>query len=136
MIPKSRARFFELQYIYEKECVQRNLNQNHTLALDFGVNHLVTAVSNEGRSFMIDGRKLKSVNQWFNKENAKLQRVKDKQGDKKRTTNRQKTLADKRNRQINDYMSKTVKMIINYCTAHDIGTLVVGCNETLKKVAL
>ena len=133
IIPKSGARFFEIQYTYEAECIQRNLNKNNALALDLGVNNLVTAVSSEGRSFIIDGRKLKSVNQWFNKENARLQGIKDRQGDKRRTTNRQKILADKRNRQVNDYMSKTAKKIINYCIAHNIGMLVVGYNETFQQ---
>lgn len=132
IIPKSGARFFEIQYTYEAENIQRNLNQNNALALDLGVNNLVTAVSNQGRSFIIDGRKLKAVNQWFNKENARLQGIKDRQGDKRRTTNRQKILADKRNRQVNDYMSKTAKKIIDYCIAHDIGTLVIGIREHYK----
>ena len=69
IIPKANARFFEIQYIYEAECIQRNLNTNNALALDLGVNNLVTAVSNSGKSFIIDGKKLKSINQWFNKEN-------------------------------------------------------------------
>ena len=133
IIPKSGARFFEIQYTYQAECVQRNLDKNNALALDLGVNNLVTAVSNQGRSFIIDGRKLKSINQWFNKENARLQGIKDRQEDKRRTTNRQKILADKRNRQVNDYMSKTAKKIIDYCVAHDIGTLVIGYNETFQR---
>ena len=133
IIPKSGARFFEIQYTYEAECIQRNLNKNNALALDLGVNNLVTAVSNQGRSFIIDGRKLKAVNQWFNKENARLQGIKDRQGDKRRTTNRQKILADKRNRQVNDYMSKIARKIIDYCIAHDIGTLVIGYNETFQR---
>lgn len=135
IIPKSKARFFEIQYTYEAECIQRNLNQNNVLALDLGVNNLVTAVSDKGKSFIIDGKRLKSVNQWFNKENTRLQSIKDKQGDKKRTTNRQKILADKRNRQVNDYMSKTAKKIIDYCIEHDMGTLVVGYNETFQRNA-
>ena len=133
IIPKSGARFFEIQYTYETECIQRNLNKNNALALDLGVNNFVTAVSSEGKSFIIDGRKLKSVNQWFNKENARLQSIKDRQGDKRRTTNRQKILADKRNRQVNDYMSKTARKIIDYCISHDIGTLVIGYNETFQR---
>ncbi len=87
-----KARFFEIQYSYEAECIQRNLNQNNALALDFGINNLVTAVSSNGRSFIIDGRRLKSINQWFNKENARLQSIKDKQHFGKKTTNRQKAL--------------------------------------------
>lgn len=133
IIPKLKARFFEIQYTYEAECIQRNLNQNNALALDLGVNNLVTAVSSNGRSFIVDGKRLKSINQWFNKENSRLQSIKDKQGFHKKTTNRQKILADKRNRQVNDYMSKTAKKIINYCIAHNIGTLVVGYNETFQR---
>ena len=133
IIPKSKARFFEIQYTYEAEFIQRNLNQNNALALDLGVNNLVTAVSSKGRSFIIDGKRLKSVNQWFNKENSRLQSIKDKQGFHKKTTNCQKILADKRNRQVNDYMSKTAKKIINYCITNNIGTLVVGYNETFQR---
>ena len=44
IIPKANARFFEIQYIYEAECIQRDLNTNHALALDLGVSNLVTAV--------------------------------------------------------------------------------------------
>lgn len=132
IIPKCKARFFEIQYTYETECFQRNLNKNNALALDLGINNLVTAVSSTGRTFIVDGKKLKSINQWFNKENARLQSIKDKQGDKRKTTNRQKALADSRNKKVNDYMSKTAKMIINYCMEYDIGTLVIGYNETFQ----
>ena len=34
IIPKAKARFFEIQYTYEAECVQRNLDKNNALALD------------------------------------------------------------------------------------------------------
>ena len=133
IIPKLGARFFEIQYTYEAGCIQRNLNQTNALALDLGVNNLVTAVSGKGRSFIIDGRRLKAANQWFNKENARLQSIKDKQGNKRKTTNRQKILADKRNRQVNDYISKAAKIIINYCIKYNIGTLVTGYNGTFQR---
>lgn len=133
IIPKANARFFEIQYIYEAECVQRNLNTNHALALDLGVNNLVTAVSSNGRSFIIDGRKLKSINQWFNKENARLQSIKDKQHYGKKPTNRQKAIANDRNNKVNDYMNKVARKVIDYCISHDIGTLVVGYNETFQR---
>jgi len=133
IIPKAKARFFEIQYIYEAECVQRNLNTNNALALDLGINNLVTAVSSNGRSFIIDGRKLKSINQWFNKENARLQSIKDKQHYGKKTTNRQKEIARDRNNKVNDYMNKAARKVINYCIANDIGTLVVGYNETFQR---
>ena len=132
IIPKAKARFFEIQYIYEAECSQRNLNTNNALALDLGVNNLVTAVSSTGKTFIIDGRRLKSINQWFNKENARLQSIKDKQHFGKRTTNRQKAIARDRNNKVNDYMNKTAHRIINYCVSNDIGTLVAGYNVTFQ----
>lgn len=133
IIPKASARFFEIQYTYESECIQRNLNKNNALALDLGINNLVTAVSNSGKTFIIDGRKLKSINQWFNKENARLQSIKDKQHFGKKTTNRQKAIARDRNNKVNDYMSKVARKVIDYCVANDIGTLVVGYNETFQR---
>ena len=133
IIPKAKARFFEIQYIYEAECFQRNLNTNNALALDLGVNNLVTAVSSIGKTFIIDGRRLKSINQWFNKENARLQSIKDKQHFGKQTTNQQKAIARDRNNKVNDYMNKAAHRIINYCVSNDIGTLVVGYNVTFQK---
>ena len=133
IIPKANARFFEIQYTYEAECVQRNLNTNNALALDLGINNLVTAVSNSGKSFIIDGKKLKSINQWYNKQNARLQSVKDKQHFGRKPTNRQRAICRARNNKVNDYMNKVARKIIDYCIKNDIGTLVVGYNETFQK---
>lgn len=133
IIPKANARFFEIQYIYEAENIQRNLNQNNALALDLGINNLVTAVSSEGKSFIIDGKRLKSINQWYNKRNAQLQSIKDKQHLGYRPTNRQKANTRNRNNKVNDYMNKTARKIIDYCISNNIGTLVVGYNETFQR---
>lgn len=133
IIPKVNARFFEIQYIYEAECVQRNLNKNNALALDLGINNFVTAVSSNGKSFIVDGRRLKSINQWFNKENARLQSIKDKQHLGKKITNRQKTIARNHNNKVNDYLNKAARKVVDYCITNDIGTLVVGYNETFQR---
>ena len=133
IIPQANARFFEIQYIYEAECIQRNLNTNNALALDLGINNLVTAVSNVGKSFIIDGKRLKSINQWFNKESARLQSIKDKQHFGRKLTNRQKVIVRNRNNKVNDYMNKTARKVIDYCIINDIGTLVVGYNETFQR---
>ena len=71
-------------------------------------------LQNTGASFIIDGRKLKSINQYYNKINAKLQSIKDKQKIE-RTTLRQKRITRKRNNRINDYLSKAARIIVNYC---------------------
>ena len=41
IIPKADARFFEIQYTYEAECIQRNLNTSNALAIDLGINRCV-----------------------------------------------------------------------------------------------
>ncbi|SFU80729.1 transposase, IS605 OrfB family, central region [Clostridium sp. DSM 8431] len=133
IIPKANARFFEIQYIYEAECVKRNLNTSNALAIDLGINNLITAVSSKGDTFIIDGRRLKSINQWYNKENARLQSIKDKQHYSKKPTNRQKAITRDRNNKVNDYMSKVARKVIDYCILKDIGTLVVGYNETFQR---
>ena len=132
IIPKQHSRYFEIQYTYEVEEVQRELNKNNALGIDLGINNLCTCVTNAGASFIIDGRKLKSINQYYNKTNAKLQSIKDKQKIK-RTTLRQKKITRKRNNRINDYLSKAARIIINYCLNNDIGKLVLGYNEDFQR---
>lgn len=133
IIPKFNARFFEIQYTYQVENEERNLDKNNALAIDLGVNNLATCVTNRGKSFIVDGKKLKSINQWFNKYNAKLQSIKDKQGYGKTLTMKQKYIWNKRNNRVNDYLSKSARIIINYCLENNIGTLVCGYNNDFQR---
>ena len=132
IIPKQHSRYFEIQYTYEVKEVQRELNRENTLGIDLGIDNLCTCVTNTGASFIIDGRKLKSINQYYNKINAKLQSIKDKQKTS-RTTLRQKRIVRKRNNRINDYLSKAARIIINYCLNNDIGKIVLGYNEDFQR---
>ena len=132
IIPKQHSRYFEIQYTYEVEEVQRELNENNVLGIDLGIDNLCTCVTNTGASFIIDGRKLKSINQYYNKINAKLQSIKDKQKIE-RMTLRQKRITRKRNNRINDYLSKAARIIINYCLNSDIGKIVLGYNEDFQR---
>ena len=131
IIPKFNARFFEIQYIYEIQKEDIQLNTNNALAIDLGINNLCTCITNTGKSFIVDGRKLKSINQFFNKQNAKLQSIKDKQNIK-RQTKQQYLISRKRKNKIDDYINKTCRYIINYCLTNDIGTLVIGYNQSFQ----
>lgn len=133
IIPKAKARFFEIQYCYEAKEEQRNLNKTKALAIDLGIDNLATCVTNDGKSFIIDGRRLKSINQWYNKQNARLQSIKDKQKLQKKITSRQAANNRNRNNKINDYMNKTARKIINYCLDNNIGNLICGYNETFQR---
>ena len=127
IIPKQYSRYFEIQYTYEVEEVQRELNKENGLGIDLGIDNLCTCVTNNGASFLIDGRKLKSINQYYNKINAKLQSIKDKQKTF-RTTLRQKRIARRRNNRI-----KAARIIVNYCLNNDIGKIVLGYNEDFQR---
>ena len=132
IIPKSDGRFFEIQYTYEAgQDIKEELDFNKSLSIDVGVNNFVTSITNEGKSFILDGRRLKSINQWFNKNNSRILSIKDKQ---KITfkTKQQASLERKRNNSINDYISKCARHIINYSLDHNIGNIVIGYNPKLQ----
>lgn len=133
IIPKNNARFFEIQYTYESAVEVKELDKTKALAIDLGVNNLATCVTSDGNSFIIDGRKLKSINQWYNKNNARLQSIKDKQKFGKGKTEQQKRILRRRNHRVNDYISKAAKMVVKYCLAHNIGNIVCGYNTTFQR---
>lgn len=131
IIPKQNARFFEIQYVYEKEISNDIYDKNNALAIDLGINNLMTCVTNTGKSFIIDGKRIKSVNQYANKENARLKSILDKQGLK--SSNRISRLWDTRNNIIYDYILKSCRYIVEYCKSNDIGNIVLGFNKDMTR---
>lgn len=103
------------------------------LAIDFGLDNLMTCATSEGRTFIIDGRRLKAINQWYNKVNASLTSIKDKQKYGKKPTFRQRQLARKRKLRVNDYISKACRKVIDFCLQNGIGVLVCGYNVTFQR---
>ena len=131
IIPVFNGRSFKVQYVYEQEEQTLNLSQDNCLAIDVGLNNFATCVSTTGTPFIIDGRKLKSINQWWNKEKAKLRSILMKQG--RYTSERLQRITTKRNNRTNDYMKKTARYIVNYCIEHSVGTIVCGYNPDFKR---
>lgn len=132
ILPKYKARFFEVEYIVEAEPEPQPVDPDNALAIDLGLDNLATCVSTTGASFIVDGKPLKSFNQRFNKENARLQSIKDLQ-EIKGTTERQARLTINRNNRVRGYLNKTARTIINWCIEHKVGTLVVGVNPGMKQ---
>ncbi|RPH91763.1 MAG: transposase [Chroococcales cyanobacterium metabat2.561] len=130
--PKYSARWFEIEYIYEDETIETSVDSEKAIAIDLGVDNLAACFDTEGHQFLIDGKRLKSINQWYNKRNAELQSAKDKQGIKE-LTNKQARLNQWRNDSIRDYLNKSARIIINHCLNHQIGKLVVGYNPSIKQ---
>ena len=71
ILPRNRCFYVEL--VYEQKPVNVvKLDPSKVLGIDHGVGNWLTCVSNVGTSFIVDGLKLKSVNQWYNKQIATI----------------------------------------------------------------
>jgi putative transposase len=130
--PKYDARFFEVEFVSKAETEPVETIAGSAISIDFGLNNLATCVDTNGASFIVDGRKIKSINQWYNKENARLQSIKDKQGIE-RLTERQARLLVNRNNHVRDYLNKTARLIIDHCIANKIERVIVGFNLGMKQ---
>lgn len=133
IIPIQKAKYFEIHYAYEAAEKQIEVDKERALAIDFEMDNLMTCVTTEGKTFITDGRRLKSINQWYNKQNALLASIKDKQKYGKSPTNRQRKITRKRNLRVNDYISKARRIVINYYLRNRIGTVVCGYNVTFQR---
>lgn len=125
-----QATCFVLEVVYEKEIVINNeIEKENFLALDLGLNNLVTSINNVGKKpFIINGKVLKSVNQMFNKSKAKLMSYVGGKG----YSNRTNKLTFYRNNFIEDKIHKSSRYIVNYCIENTIGTIVIGHNKGWK----
>lgn len=130
--PKYSARWFEIEYIYKDEKVETSVDPSKAVSVDLGVDNLCACIDTDGHQFLIDGKRIKSINQWYNKQNAYLQSLKDKQGIKS-FTNRQARLYQWRNNCVRDYLNKAARIIINHCIDYQIGKLIVGYNPGIKQ---
>lgn len=129
IVPKHNGKFFEVVYMFDdEEPEQVKLDGSKFLGIDLGVNNLATCATNEGESFIIDGKKLKSINQWYNKELSRLSSIKDKQKIKG-FTNQQYLITRKRNHRVQNYLYCASKKILQYCLDNHISNIVVGYND-------
>jgi IS605 OrfB family transposase len=131
IIPIFNGQYFKIQYVYEQAEQNLNLLQDNALAIDIGLENFATCITTIGTSFIMDGRKLKSINQYWNKRKAQLQSILDKQ--KNKSTKLIQHITMKRNNCTKDYICKTARYIINYCIEHNIGTIICGYNNDFKR---
>lgn len=129
IVPK--AGYFNAVWIQKKDVVQHNLNPDNCLAIDHGVDNWLTCTSNVSEAFIVDGRHLKSINQFYNKQVSTIKTGK--------SQNFWCKLLDqitcKRNRTMRDAVNKAARMVINHCIKNDIGTIVFGWNKGQKQNA-
>jgi len=130
IIPIVNGKKFKIQYVYEIEEENLNLNQSETLAIDIGLENLATCISTVGTSFLMNGRAIKSINRLWNKRRAELQSRLPKN---QHTSNLIRRLTLKRNNRVNDCIKKTARYIVNHCIENNIGTIVCGYNPDFKR---
>ena len=108
------------------ECTQ--VQNDRYASIDIGVNNLAAVASNVFSPFIVNGRPLKSINQFYNKEIARLSSINGGSW-----TNHMYQITRKRNNKIKDYMHKASRHIVNHLVSNNIGTLVIGKNKYWKQ---
>jgi len=114
-------RHFKAVFVYEDEVELKKVAPNEKMmGIDLGLNNLATCVTNGViKPFIIDGRRLKSINHHYNKRFAKLQSHLKKTRSHK-WSNRLQRLTDRRNARISDYLHKATHQITDICVSKDI----------------
>ena len=130
-IPRGTCYVMEICYEIEvPDCLTEN---NNIAAIDIGVDNLITMSNNIGESpLIVNGKPLKSINQQYNKEKAKIQSELMKcngQSWSKKLDN----LTLKRFQRVKNYMHNASALVIKWCVEHNIDTLVIGKNDTWKQ---
>jgi putative transposase len=128
-----RKGFYVVEVVYGKEVKQTPVNPAFYAGIDMGMNNLVALTSNKPgfQSVVVNGRPVKSINQFYNKRKAELQKQLGQTG----TTKRMERITNKRNRRIDHYMHTASKRIIDVLVKERIGVLCIGKNDGWKQGA-
>ena len=128
-----RKSFYVVEVVYEHEQPESAVDPALYAGIDIGIENLAALTSNASGfvPVLVNGRPLKSVNQFYNKRKAELQSTVGRPG----TTKRMERLTTKRTRRIEHYLHAASRWIIEDLVAHGIGTLVIGKNDGWKQDA-
>jgi len=131
IIPQSNN--YVIEIIYEQKEKELKPNNNNYLSIDLGLNNLATCYDTKNnKSFIINGKPIKSDNQYFNKIKAKEQ-SQLKKNHNKYTSKKLERLSNKRSNKISDYLHKSSRIIVDYCLNNEINTLIIGYNKEWKQ---
>ena len=112
--------------IYEVEQPELKSDNSRYFSIDPGLNNIVSIYNNIGiRPFLYNGRPIKSINQYYNKTNAKLR---SELPTNVKSSKRLKQLSFKRNNKIDYEMHKISTHIINEAVKNDISKIFIGIN--------
>jgi putative transposase len=122
---------YVIEVIYEK--TEQFLAPNEKIAaIDLGIDNLMAVTSNQPDfiPLLINGRPLKSLNQFYNQRRAKLQSLLK---GNRQSSQRIRRLTRCRNQKIDDYLPKASRYLVNLLVDQQITTLVIGNNPGWKQ---
>ena len=127
IIPKVGC--YVIEVIYEIKENQPKQNQR-VAAIDLGLNNLATVVTNDGDNpILISGRKIKSINQYYNKITSKKKSLLPHNVFTSKSLDR---LWLKRNNKISYEIHKVTKFLANYFDERDVSKVIIGNNTGWK----
>jgi putative transposase len=128
-----RIGFYVVEVIYEQEPVQAQVDPALHAGVDTGLNNLALLTSDKPGFVprVVNGRPVKSINQFYNKRRAELE---SQLGDA-HTSQRLERITTKRIRRIDWYLHTASRRIIDLLVAEGIGTLCIGKNPLWKQSA-
>ena len=130
IVPKNN--YIVIEVIYEATIKELLKDNKRYMSIDLGIDNLASCSSNVSKSFIINGKPVKSINQYYNKKKAVLQsELKLKQN--KNTSKHLQNLTLKRNNKIKDYFHKASRYIVNQLVNQSINTLIIGKNDGWKQ---
>ena len=110
-----------------------NSESNSIASIDLGVNNFVTMTNNIGQKpIIINGKGVKSINQFYNKRKSKLQ-SELKIRNNKNWSKSLEVLTMKRNNRVKNFIHNASRYVVNYCNNNNIDTLVCGLNKEWKQ---
>ena len=105
------------------------------IGMDLGVNNFVTITNNIGEQpIIINGKGLKSINQYFNKKRAYLM-GRTIHRNRKGWSNKLDKLNNKRFNKVKNFMHHASKFVIDYCKLNNVDTIICGLNNFWKQEA-
>lgn len=131
IIPKDK--YIIIEVVYKINDVNLPLDNNRYIGIDLGLDNFATITNNCGLiPLVINGKGLKSINQYYNKQISHYKSI-AKRVNKLDYTNRMRTLTFKRNNKVEDYIHKASRFVVDYCRNNEINTIVIGNNKNWKQ---
>lgn len=126
-----RLDYYVVEVVYEQP-LQQLVDGEAIAGVDVGLNNLAAVTSNQKgfTPFLVNGRPVKAINNYYNKKKATLQSL---LMGKRKTSRSIQRLSTKRGFKIDDYLHKASRLIVNQLVQSNISTLVIGKNETWKQ---